>query len=286
MHLRTLLPFLVVFAFVRLAAAQTTAKTQPSKPIAPSLTPAMLHQRTDDLLQGLMRDLPTVTQSKLVGAYVAFDADLSQPYAMIACDDDGDYVVVVSDAMVEFAQRVAEAASDDELTSSKKLEAYATSLGAASVRGARLLPPPPGFYSGAHDPDHQGELFDQAMRGLLAHELARLARGHLVCARPSAAREAADDVWTPAERAFAWTLSERLYDSQHLADADAATTPWLRGRSKGYLAMLDAFALIEAGTSAQRPSATVTFPQIRLHQNNGARAAALRALSGAAEKPL
>lgn len=240
-----------------------------SKPIAPSLAPQALHQRTDDLLQGLMRELAPATQAKLVGAYTAFDPDLSQPYAMIACDDDGDYVVVVSDAMIEFAMRVVEGKAADEQTGSKKVESYAATLAAQTVRGARLLPPPPGFYSGAHDSNREGELFDEAMRGVLAHELSRLARGHLVCGHPSPARESADEMWTPAERAFAWSLAPRVYDAVHLADADTATSAWLRGRSTGYAALLDALTIIEAGPGA------VNVPQIRLHPGSAARKAAL-----------
>jgi hypothetical protein len=108
---------------------------------------------------------------------------------------------------------------------------------------------------------------------LLANELARLARGHLVCAHPTAAHEAADDVWTPAERTFAWKLAERLYDATHQIDADNATFPWLRGRSQGWLALLDALAIIEAGAGNAHT---------KLHPGSTARAAAQRA----AEKPL
>jgi hypothetical protein len=262
--------FRLFFRTLGCLAVLFVASTASANPIAPSLAPLMLHQRSSDLFDGLMHDLPAATQTKLTGAYVAFDPDLARPYSMIACDDDGDYVVVMSDAMIELAQRTAEAASADELTGSKKLTAYASTLAAQTTPGARLLPPPPGFYSGPHDPDHEGELFDQAIRGVLAHELSRLARGHLVCAHPSAAHEAADDVWTPSERAFAFKLSERLYDATHLADADAATNPWLRNRSQGYAALLDVLAIVEAGPGA------MTIPQIKLHPNNAARATALR----------
>lgn len=254
--MRHLLSFLFVTFLALTASAQ-------NKSIAPSLAPQALHQRTDDLLQALMRELPAATQAALVGTYVAFDPDLSQPYAMIACDDDGDHVVVVTDAMIEFAQRIAEAKSADEHTGSKKLEAYAATLAAQTVRGVRLLPPPPGFYSGAHDPDREGELFDDAMRGVLAHELARLARRHLVCGHPTVAKESADEIWTPAERAFAWSLAPRLYDAQHFADAEASAAfvfrPGTKPRGAGYAALVDALAIIEAGPGAAQ------VPQIRLH---------------------
>lgn len=253
------------------ALASAPAGAEPARAPAPALGSSALHPRVGDSLAALLGELPAPERARLAGTYVAFDADPSQAYALVACDDDGDAVVVVSDAMIELVERVAEGASADELTGSKKLAAYAAALAAGAPRGARLLPPPPGFYAGPHDAEREGELFDQAIRGLLAHELARLARRHLVCPKPSAARETGDAVWTAAERDFAWKLSERLYDGAHLADADAAAAPWVRGRAKGWAALLDAMAILEASPGA------AAVPYARLHPGSAKRAAAVRA---------
>lgn len=260
--------FLFLLAILVLISARANA--EPPRPLAPSLTPVLLHQRVQDELDRAMRELPAAVQQRLAGTYVAFDADQTNAFAMISCDDDGDHVVVMSDAMIEFAQRVAEASSDDATQGTQKLSAYASTIASQSNASARLLPPPPGFYEGTHDAAREGELFDQAMHGIVAHELARLARGHLVCPRPSSAHESGDDIWTTTERAYAFKLAEKLYDADHLRDADAISLPSMKGKSTGFVALLDALAIVEAGQGKN-------VAYVRLHPGSQARAQALRA---------
>jgi hypothetical protein len=260
---------LAAFAAILFCAASAAA--EPARPIAPSLTPALLHQRIQEQLDIRMRELPTATQRRLVGTYVAFDPDLTQAYALVSCDDDGDHVIVISDAMIELAQRVAEAAADDEINGTQKLSLYGSTLASQTASNVRLLPPPAGFYEGTHDYAREGELFDEAMHGIVSQELARLVRGHLVCPRPTPAHETADDVWTPAERAYAFKLEGKLYDAEHNRDADATSLDWVRGRSTGYVALLRVMATIENGPGRG------AVPWIRLHPNAAARASSVKA---------
>lgn len=248
MHLLALVLFAVGLLVPTLASAE------PSRRIAPALARSTARAHAGAALDSLMAALPRDIAARLAGTYVAIDADETDPYAMIACDDDGDHVIVLSEAMLELVGHVAEAVSGDE--SSTRLASYAGAL-ARQPRGARLVPPPPGFYEGPHDEARESAATDEALRGLLGHELARLARGHLVCAHPTAPRETGDAVWTPEERAFAFRLAPVLYDPRRLADAEATAAPSATG--EGYRALLRLMGQVAGST----PSPTFSF--LRFH---------------------
>ncbi|HSO34085.1 MAG TPA: hypothetical protein VLT33_16235, partial [Labilithrix sp.] len=59
--------------------------------IAPELETAELRAKAETEAKKLVANLAASDRRRLVGVYVAFDANASDPSAMVACDDDGDY---------------------------------------------------------------------------------------------------------------------------------------------------------------------------------------------------
>lgn len=204
-----------ILCFLPFALCATAASAEPAKIIAPALTRPAVRAQADATLGAQLAALPSATRERLAGTYVAVDEDESDPYAMISCDDDGDHVVVLSAAMLEVVTRVAEALSGED--SAARLSSYAGALG-RQPSGARLVPPPPGFYDGPHDPARASAALSELLGALIGGELLRLARGHLVCAHPTPQRESGDATWTARERAFAFQLAPRLYDGAHAVE--------------------------------------------------------------------
>ena len=201
--------------------------------VAPELERADLRVRAQAELRRLVARLGPTEQRRLTGVYVAVDPDAADPSAQVACDDDGDYVVVVSDAMLRLASHVARACDDTH-----KIEDYAAFLARTQLPGRRLLPPPPGFFdapvAGAED-----RLAD-VLSFVIARELVRLRAGDLVCPRPTATREAGDDVWTPAEAKAAAAIANRLYPGA-VRDAEATTRVVDAGRTDRGASALERF---------------------------------------------
>jgi hypothetical protein len=158
--------------------------------LAPELLTEELHEKARRELRVLEATLDEADRRKLVGTYVAFDPSASDPLAMAACDDDGDSVVVVSEAMLRLVDDVAHAESDDEATGTHRLEEHAAFLAASQLPGRRLLPPPPGFYAPLRGTSCE-ERLREALAFVLAPELERLRAGDLVCPHPTAPRSTA-----------------------------------------------------------------------------------------------
>jgi hypothetical protein len=200
--------------------------------------------------------------------YVAFDPSPSDVVALAACDDDGDYVVVLSEALLVLTEHVTHAAVLDELGATDALASLASHYAREQRAGARLLPPP----AGAFDAEDSRELeaihtlrFRQALSGIVARELAMIVAGDLVCPRPTATRERGDDVWTDEEAANARATAVALYASPARAltrDEDALTLTRAAGNDvRGVVAWLDFFARVEQ----ERPSPPWSYA--RVHGN-------------------
>ncbi len=230
---------------------------------APALALPMARQQASALLDELVRGLAATVQRKVTGIYVAADTTSRDAYAMAACDDDGDPVVVLSDPMLTLLDYVAEAAANDELSGTHKRAEFAAFIGRNARSGARVLAPPAGFFEGQDDPA-KGELaarrFNESLAGVLAHELAH-ATTDLQCGAPTATHERGDDVWTSEERAAAFAIAPLLTTEARVASADRAASSMLiaakieaRG-AESWLGFVDAalFAGSPAGAGAPGP---------------------------------
>lgn len=215
--------------------------------VAPELEGADLRVMAQAELKRLASAMAAGDRSRLAGLYVAFDASVSDPVAQVACDDDGDYVVLLSDAMLRLLTHVARAASYDEANASRKIEEYAGFVARSQVPGRRLLPPPPGFYVAEKPASTYDERFDEALAFVLARELAHLRAGDLVCPRPTVTKESGDDVWTSAEQRRAVELAITVYPGPQLErDTEATARVHSSGRTeRGALALLRFFAQLE-----------------------------------------
>jgi hypothetical protein len=175
--------------------------------VAPALEGSDLRTRADMILRSLIAAKP---EPKLRGLYAAFDPSVTDPIAQVACDDDGDYVIVVSDAMLRvlsYASRV------------KSPKEYAQFLASTQRAGHRVMPPPANTEAAQ---DGAEERWTEMMRFLYASELARLRAGDLVCAHPTATKERGDDEWTPAEQRTAAEAARTIYPTNQPArDATA-----------------------------------------------------------------
>ena len=175
--------------------------------VAPELETADLRTLAQSSLRAQIEVLAPAERRRLVGLYVAIDPDAADPAAQISCDDDGDPVIDVTDAMLRLGSHVARA---DE--ASHRIEDYAAFLVRTQLPGRRLLPPPPGFFAtgASARPERTAEI----VGWIVARELARFRAGNLACPHPTATRETGDAVWTSDERAFAAKVATTLYPSR------------------------------------------------------------------------
>jgi hypothetical protein len=189
-----------------------------------------------------------IDQRRLVGAYVAFEPSVSDPIAMTACDDDGDYVVVVSDAMLRLVACVARAATYDDANSNHKVEEYGSFLAVSQVPGRRLLPPPPGFYGPEKAANTYEDRLTEALAFVVARELAHLRAGDLVCPKPTATRESGDDQWTASEERKALETAKMIYPGRSSErDTEAMMRVLEVGHTeRGALSLLRFFTQFEA----------------------------------------
>ena len=169
----------MVLAFAALTATASVAgpRTARADEIAPELETLELRQKTQTEAKKLVVGLAPGDQRRLTGVYVAFDPNANDPSAMVACDDDGDYVIVVTDAMLRLASIVARAQSYAEANGGRSIEDYAAFLARVQVPGRRLLPPPPGFYAAQQASPTQETRLREALSFVLARELTAPARG-------------------------------------------------------------------------------------------------------------
>jgi hypothetical protein len=236
-------PF-VVLVIALLGLAETRARADE---VAPDLEGADLRVKAQAELKNLVAAMPPNDQKRLVGVYAAFETSASDPVAQVACDDDGDYVVLLSDAMLRLLGHVARAESYDEANGSHKVEEYAAFLVRSQTPGRRLLPPPPGFYIAEKPAATYEERLADALSFVVAHELTRLRAGDLVCPKPTATKESGDDVWTSAEQRKAAETAASVYPGRPLErDSEALARVQNGGRTeRGALALLRFFTQFE-----------------------------------------
>jgi hypothetical protein len=197
-------------------------------PAAPSLSTQAAHKVASDAMSDLLQKLPQADRQRIVGTYVAFQPDAKDVLALAACDDDGDYVVVVSDALLSLADGVARALAVDEIAKTHKLEDYAAHVAKEQRPGERLVTPPAGFFEKAHATREVAELQAKKYRALVTHllaqELAHPIAGDLVCPQPTATHERGDDVWTALEQKAALAGAQKVNDPRRVVTADAVGT--------------------------------------------------------------
>ena len=244
--------------------------------IAPELAGQQLRQKAESELRRLVAHLDPKDQRRLAGVYVAFAPDASDPSAQAACDDDGDYVVVVNDAMLRLVDAVARAQSYDDANGSRKVEDYATFLARSQLPGRRLLPPPPGFFVAERAADTADERLREALAFVLARELVHMRAGDLVCPKPTATREHGDDVWTPQEQRKAEETARNLYPGRAAERDHEATVRVLdAGRGVGGAqALLRLFVQVEVERTVHASRFAPTF--LALHPSASTRLAAVR----------
>lgn len=168
--------------------------------------------------------------SRLVGVYVALDPSVTEATAIAACDDDGDPVVMITQAFFELMASLAETAVADveaprdpgaraaeTYPRLPRVEAYAALLAAETqpARPERVRPvqPAPGTFAGpagSAAAEVEGRLYDAMIESVVAVELGHLARGDVLCANPTPTRESADAEWSPAEAAAAREMARLL----------------------------------------------------------------------------
>lgn len=193
--------------------------------IAPGLADDAIAGDASEALTTLTASLDPDDQRVLPGIYVAVDPSRTDVLALPACDDDGDYVVVVSHAMFELVEDVAYATASDKFRGTHLVETYGDLLARAQATGARPLPPPAPLEAtpGATPLDGATQTFERSLLAwIVAGELAHMLDGDVVCPHPTATHERADDEWTAGEHREALArAAERL---AHVETCDAWAT--------------------------------------------------------------
>jgi hypothetical protein len=246
-----------VFGCLALFAVLLVAAPAAAQSVAPGLAAAGRRHEAEIELQALARALPPEERHAVRGVYVAFDPSPADAYALAACDDDGDYVVVVSDALLLVLEHFSRARAVDP-QGARSLR-YAEAV-ARTVHNTRIMPPPPGFF-GAPPPPREAAavdarqllVFREALAWLLARELVHMVARDRTCARPTEAREAGDAVWTRAERDRAFAEAPLVYGGRDLAARDRAATALAGAAGRGP-AGARAFAAFVDAVAARSPS--------------------------------
>jgi hypothetical protein len=266
----------IVGLFLALLATALPARAVRADEIAPELETLELRQKAQAETKKLVSGLAANDQRRLTGVYLAFDANPSDPSAMVACDDDGDYVIVVTDALLRLVSLVARAQSYDEANGSRAIEDYAAFIARSQIPGRRVLPPPPGFFTAQIAGTTHDTRLREALSFVLARELAHLRAGDLVCAHPTATHEHGDDEWTATEQRRALEGAASVYPGRPVErDTEATVRALEAGRTEGgALGFLRFFAQLEVErvvhTSrftptylVQHPSATVRIAVVK-----------------------
>lgn len=247
-------------AFALAAALALVAGPAAADEVAPDLEPSDLREIAKSELKKLVTGLPANDQKRLVGVYAAFHSDASDPFALAACDDDGDYVVVVSDAMLRLVANVARAQSYDDANTSRKVEDYAAYVARTQIPGRRLVPPPPGFYTAELAAKTYDDRLRESLSFVVARELTHLRTAQITCPKPTATKESGDDEWATAEHRRALENTGTLYPGRGTHDGEAIARVLDAGRTeRGALGLLRFFDQYEAEQRVFVPRFTPTY---------------------------
>jgi hypothetical protein len=160
------------------------------------------------------------------GLYAVLDPTANEVYAAASCDDDGDYVVVVSRGLFEVAFRVATALVRNDMAS---LGRYFLTL-RNQAEGTALPSPPAAFFErgrGSNGSD-AFTLEHEILVRVMAPELMRVQAHHVHCANPTAHREAEDAVWTEGEHKAAWQRASDVRPGEDFAESVRKRVPLTR----------------------------------------------------------
>lgn len=275
----------LAFAALLVVLVSLAPRRAEADEVAPALETADLRTKAQAELRNLWNALPTSDRRRLAGMYVAFDADAADPFAQVACDDDGDDVVVMSDAMLRLAADVARGASLDEANGTRKLEEHAGYLARTQVPGRRLLPPAAGFYTATKAGATEDERLREILAFLVARELVHFRTGDLACPHPTATKESGDDAWTAAERRRARETAASVYPGRFAERDGEAVARLLEANvaEKGALALLRFFAQFEAERTSAMGAFLPTY--LRDHPSSAARAGVVTQAAAAAKRP-
>jgi hypothetical protein len=221
--------------------------------VAPGLAESAREDDAREELALLLSSRGEAERHRVRGVYVAIMPSDTDPLAMPACDDDGDYVVVVSRAMLALVDHVAYAWASDRLRGTHLVEAYGALLSRSQIAGTRPLPPPLGEASPSSSVGELAHAFSRdALAFVLADELSFAVRGALECPHPTVTHEHGDDEWTASEHALAFSLAPSRMRDVAAADAWARAALTRAGRSLvPAKTLLDVLAPLEAPGAAQ-----------------------------------
>lgn len=190
------------------AAASAPFRADANADVAPGLSLAALHQEASDALASLVSLRPALPP----GLYVAIDADPVHPYVVPGCDDDGDAVLVVSDAALKLLEHASYGLALDEAHGTQLLAEYAALLATAQRAGARLVPPGSAFFRDVDAGIERAATLH--FRAALGFWLGRAASVHdaseISCVAPNLFREHGDRTWSVAERSVALARAATL----------------------------------------------------------------------------
>jgi hypothetical protein len=259
--------------------AVLTAVTLASTPsladeIAPGSTEDTFVASASNALREVLESLPEGNQLALRGMYVAVDPSRVDALLLPACDDDGDYVLVVSRAFLELLADAAYAEASDLVRGTHLLKDYGPLLARSATSGARPLPPWPRPYATRARADRAADwvgdaaapvadaFIDDALAWLVADDVARALRGDVTCSNPSTTRERGDDEWTVNEAAVARALAPvRMTGAGEQAADDWAST-WTLAHGASLVpakVFLSVLATLEDARPAGQASTYLTF---------------------------
>jgi len=260
-----------LLALVLVVAGSLFVRPAVADEVAPALEGADLRFEATSAFQHTFHDRPAIT-----GVYLAFDPNPTDAYAQAACDDDGDPVVVISDAMLRLIKHVI-------VLGTGRLERYADYLVANQAPGKRLLLPPPGaFGAGASSGPNDRERVIAVLTFVLGRELERHRARDLVCPHPTATTEAGDAIWTAAEQKAAATTALSLYPGNAVARDEAVAKKALHDgvAVEATVDLLTFFARFEA-EHAKTPARVVP-SYVVMHPGSATRLAHVKAIANEA----